>query len=340
MKGFETYLGNIEGLVSSSAKGDKKDDDYIHPALRNMGCVTLVVIREAIAPVVFRNAEQEITDIEIGDEVYVRAVPNKFKYPEKGRGLQILRAYGVGGRLPQNKTFLRKTEKPSDAFDMNTLVFGDSTMHDNRVLPVRAAVNYSDGLSLLPKHLCVDETFHNRAMEDGTLFDAADKKNSESLFTRYFILPGTLMIQVLSTRGKVLPPEGLNHLLLSMGIAGLYGGQTSSTGVNIRSRLVGLYGSKFEQPLTSPYEIVKALKNTVVDKKDANAVIKMLHGMMAEIHEISMKPEELNAYQNKLVKQFEKEDPALKKMYEQAAPKVAELFDSWFGTGKEAGKEK
>jgi len=263
-----------------------------------------------------------------------------FKYPEKGRGLQILRAYGVGGRLPQNKTFLRKTEKPSDAFDMNTLVFGDSTMHDNRVLPVRAAVNYSDGLSLLPKHLCVDETFHNRAMEDGTLFDAADKKNSESLFTRYFILPGTLMIQVLSTRGKVLPPEGLNHLLLSMGIAGLYGGQTSSTGVNIRSRLVGLYGSKFEQPLTSPYEIVKALKNTVVDKKDANAVIKMLHGMMAEIHEISMKPEELNAYQNKLVKQFEKEDPALKKMYEKASPKVAELFDSWFGTGKEAGKEK
>jgi len=41
-----------------------------------------------------------------------------------------------------------------------------------------------------------------------------------------------------------------------------------------------------------------------------------------------------------LVKQFEKEDPALKKMYEKASPKVAELFDSWFGTGKEAGKEK
>ncbi|QTA88206.1 type I-D CRISPR-associated protein Cas7/Csc2 [Desulfonema magnum] len=334
MKRFENYLGNIDHLVSSSPKGEKKGDDYIHPALKNMGSVTIIVIREAIAPVVFRNEEQEITDIEIGEEAYVRAVPNKFKYPEKGRGLQILRAYGVGGRLPQNKTFLRKSEKPSDAFDMNTLVFGDSTMHDNRVLPVRAAVNYSDGLSLLPKHLCVDETFHNRAMEDGTLFDAETGENSVSLFSRHFITPGTLMVQVLSTRGKVLPSEGLDHLLLSMGIAGLYGGQTSTTGVNIRSRIAGVYGAKFERAETSPYEIVKSLRDTDVDKKDGDAVIQAIHTMMAEVHEASMDAEAVGDYQKTLVEQFEKDDPALTEKYEQAAPKVAELFDSWFGTGK------
>jgi len=332
MKRFKDYLGDMEHLVSSSPRGDKKDDDYIHPALKNAGCVTMALVREAIAPVIFRNEEQEITDIEIGEEPHIRAVPNKFKYPEKGRGLQILRVYGAGGRLPQNKTFLRKNEKPSDAFDMNTLVFGDSTTHDNRVLPVRAAVNYSDGLSLLPKHLCVDETFHNRAMEDGTLFDAAEKKNSDNLFTRHFIIPGTLMVQVLSTRGKVLPPEGLDHLLLSMGVAGLYGGQTSTTGVNIRSRIAGIYASRFEHPLASPYEIMKNLGDA--DKKDADAVLGAIHDMMGEHHDVSMDGKTAGAYQKKLVDRFEKDDPALEKQYVEASPKVAELFDSWFGTGK------
>lgn len=339
MKEFAKYLGNIERLVDSSSNGK---DDYIHPALKNIGTVTLVTIREAVAPVVFRNAEQEITDIEFDDETYVRAVPNKFKYAERSRGLQILRAYGVGGRLPQNKTVLQKSQKPSDAFDLNTLVFGDSANHDNRILPVRAAVSYSDGLSLMPKHLCVDETFHNRAMEDGTLFDADQEKNSENLFSRHYILPGTLMVQVLSTRGRVLPPEGLDHLLLSMGIAGLYGGQTAVTGVNIRTHLVGLYGAAFERPLASPYEILKKLNEGPggdLNKKDSSAAIEAIHGIMAPVHDTVMPPEPLQAYQQQLVANFEENNAELKENYIRAAEKTAELFDSWFGTIKGKGKK-
>ena len=332
MKRFHQYLGDMTHLIQTST-GDK-GKEYIHPALKNTGCLTLVMIREAVAPVVFRNAEQEITDIEFNEETYIRAVPNKFKYIEKGRGLQILRAYQVGGKLPQNKTVLRKKQKPSEAYDMNTLVFGDSAVQDNRILPVRAAVNYSDGLSLLPKQLCVDESFHNRAMEDGTLFDAESEKNSDNLFTRFFILPETLMVQVISTRGKVLPPEGFDHLLLSMGLAGAYGGQTSTTGVNIRSRFVGLYGSQFERPQSSPYEIVKALNDADVDKKDAGAVIQAIHKMMKGIHETEMDSKELSDYQQSLIDAFETADSSLETQYKDAEPKIAELFDSWFGTGK------
>jgi len=334
MKRFYPYLGEMNHLVDTTITGDKKTDNYIHPAMKNMGCLTLVLIREAVAPVIFRNAEQEITDIECGDETYIRAVPNKFKYIEKGRGLQILRAYGVGGKLPQNKTVLRKGQKPSEAYDMNTLVFGDSAVQENRILPVKAGLNYSDGLSLLPKPFCVDESFHNRAMEDGTLFDADSKKNSDNLFTRHFILPGTLMVQVISTRGKVLPPEGLDHLLLSIGLAGPYGGQTSTTGVNIRSRIVGLYGSRFERPLASPYEIIKALNQQEIDKKNAVAVITAIHSIMEPIHETSMASNELSEYQQRLLSAFEEEDKGLENQYKEAMPKVANLFDSWFGTGK------
>ncbi|OAD21592.1 CRISPR-associated protein Csc2, partial [Candidatus Thiomargarita nelsonii] len=98
MDRFNPFLGNIDTLFTTT-QGEKKE--YVQPRLKNLGSVSIVLIREAIAPVVFRNSEEEITDIEIsiGDNsnVYVRAVPNKFKYPERGRGLQILRLFKAGG---------------------------------------------------------------------------------------------------------------------------------------------------------------------------------------------------------------------------------------------------
>ncbi|MFO1433031.1 MAG: type I-D CRISPR-associated protein Cas7/Csc2 [Candidatus Competibacteraceae bacterium] len=330
MERFSQYLTTIDQLIQKT-QIDDKGDYYVHPRLKNLGCVSVVLLREAIAPVVFRNAEAEITDIEIDDEVYIRAVPNKFKYPERGRGLQVLRALGIGGRLPQNKTVLYRGQKPSDAFDLNTLVFGDSANHENRVLPVKAAVNYSDALSLLPKHLCVDETFHNRAAEDGTLFDAQSRKNSENLFSRYFIKPGTLLVQVLSTRGRVLPSIGLKHLLLCVGLAGSYGGQTSMTGTNIRTRLVGLYGGRFEQAITSPYELVKAVRGNSEDNlRDPTVVIPALHELLKPVHETVLEPTESQDWLQTLVDDFDTTG-ALADEYCQAAPQVAGLFDQWFG---------
>ena len=331
MKRFADYLGNLDRLTTES-QGEK--NTYIHPALKNLGVVNVVLLREAVAPVVFRNAEQEITDIEINGEAYVRAVPNKFKYPEKNRGMQILRAYGVGGRQPQNKTVFGKKQKISEVYDLNTLVFGDSSVHDSRVLPVKSGVNYSDGLSLLPKFQCVDETFHNRATEDGTLFDAETSKNSDNLFTRHFVVPGTLMVQVLSSQGRLLPPEALDHLLLSIGVAGTYGGQTSVTGTNIRTIIVGVYAAKFERPDTSPYEIVKTLCQSSVDCANAAMICTKLHERLAATHEQSMDGAQATDYRTDLVTRFEKGDSDLESQYQRAAQMVGDLFDNWFGTGK------
>jgi CRISPR-associated protein Csc2 len=331
MKRFANYLGNLNQLTTES-QGEK--GPYIHPALKNLGTVSIVVLREAVAPVIFRNSEQEITDIEINGEAYVRAVPNKFKYPEKNRGMQILRALGVGGKQPQNKTVFGKNQKISDVYDLNTLVFGDSSVHDSRVLPVKSGVNYSDGLSLLPKFHCVDETFHNRAAEDGTLFDAENKKNSDNLFTRHFVVPGTLMVQVLSTQGRLIPSEALDHLLLSIGVAGTYGGQTSVTGTNIRTRMVGIYAAKFERPDTSPYEIVKKLSQNGAQGSAADTVCSKLHEMLAAVHEESMDGRQTTEYLTDLVSRFEKDDSDLKGQYQETAQKVGMLFDNWFGTGK------
>ncbi len=327
MQALTPYLANIEQLTSTSHIDEKKT--YIHPKLKNLGCVSVVLIREAIAPVVFRNAEQEITDIEWLDDLYVRAVPNKFKYIERGRGLQILRALGVGGKQAQNKTVLYKGQKPSAAFDLNTVVFGDSTNDaDKRVLPVRSAVNYSDALSLKPKEQVVDSTFHNRAMEDGTLFDAETKKNSDNLFTRHFIKPGTLMVQTLSTRGQVLPEIGLKHLLLSVGLAGSYGGQTAVTGINIKTHIVGIYADRFEQAISSPYELLKVLADQA--DADLDSIKAVLHTALQAQHSVAIQGDTAQAWQQSLIKAFEQTGSELEQEYKTAEPKVATLFEQWF----------
>ena len=100
---FMPYLnyGNlVEKVVASNGR-----DTYLMPSRRNGGHVAVVLIREIVSPTVFRNAEKEVTEIEDRCGVRrVRATPSKFKFGERGRGLLVLRAWEVGGRLPQNRT--------------------------------------------------------------------------------------------------------------------------------------------------------------------------------------------------------------------------------------------
>ncbi|MBK1649038.1 type I-D CRISPR-associated protein Csc2 [Rhabdochromatium marinum] len=326
MERLNDYLPKLDDLLEKS-QGDK--NAYLHPKRKNLGSVSLVVVREAIAPLVIRNAEQEITDIEFNNETYVRAVPNKFKYPERGRALQILRAMNAGGRYPQNRTAIPKGSKASDSFDLNTLVFGDSANHDSKVLPVRAAVNYSDALSLKPKYLCVGESFHNRGFEDGTLWDADAKKNTDNLFSRHFINPGTLLIQVLSTRGKLLPLIGLKHLLLSVGLAGSYGGQTAVTGINVRSHFVGIYADLFEKAETSPYELIKRIDGAEIT--DVASLTQSIDNLLKPLHKTSIPGTEVQAWVESLIQDFNQPGGALEAEYQKAAQAMVQLFDGWFG---------
>ena len=217
---FSSYLN--DGDLTENVVGANGKNTYVLPARRNAGHLAIAVIREVIAPTVFRNAEEEVTDIEDRDGIRrVRATPSKFKFGERGRGLLVLRAWKVGGRMPQNRTAVGEKMPVGKAFDLNTLVFGDSAMRGTQVLPVKAAVQYSDGLSVKPYRDAVSESFHHRGDETGTLWDAEKKKNTENLFTRHFVLPGTLLVQVLTSSGRQLPPIGLDHLLLSLGLGRL-----------------------------------------------------------------------------------------------------------------------
>ena len=316
----------VEEVVAANGK-----DTYLMPARRNAGHIAIVVTREIVAPTVFRNAEEETTDIEDRDGVRrVRATPSKFKFGERGRGLLVLRTWNVGGRLPQNRTAVGDQMPIRDAFDLNTLVFGDSAMWGTRVLPVKAAVQYSDALSTVPYRESVGESFHHRGDETGTLWDAEAKKNTENLFTRHFVVPGTLLLQVLTSNGRQLPPIGFDHLLLSLGLAGSYGGQTSVTGVNVRTHVAGIFATRLEAPMSSPYELLRELPKAKSVDDLASAVVKR----MSPHYQVHVDANEATAYQRQLVEAFEEDDPDLRKRYEEAAPKIADLFEQHFTSKK------
>ena len=321
------YFNTLDTLVHT-AKGEN-NRTYAQPALKNLGSVAIPVLREVIAPASFRNADPEITEIAISDVRHVRAVANKFKYGERSRGLQVLRLFSAGGAMPQNRTFFDKKDPASKGYDLNTVVFGDSANKDKYVLPVKAAAQYSDAVSLASYQDCVDATFHNRAAEDGTLFDPENKQNSVNLFERHFILPGTLLLQVITFNGKTAPIEALDHLLLSIGLAGAYGGQTSIYGVNVRNHVVGIYAGRFEQPVASPYFAIKALRERAsgIAVEDALAALHELH---EDAYPVAVGAGEISAHQAALIGKVEKNDIELARHYREAQVKIADFFDAWF----------
>ena len=323
---LKPYLGDLDHLLHV-AQGEKAS--YAQPALKHLGAVTLVVLRRVVAPASFRNAEAEVTDIDDAGTRRVRAVANKFKFGERARGLQVLRHFGAGGASPQNKTAFRARERPSAKFDLNTFVFGDSANHGNKVLPVKAATLYSDAISVQPYGDAVDATFHNRAAEDGTLWNAETKANSTNIFERHFVRPGTLLLQTIALNGRTAPIEALEHLLLAMGLAGAYGGGTSIYGINVENLPVGLYAGRFERATASPYEALRRA-GTGFDRDDPAAVVAALRGVMEADHAAAIPGDAVRAEQARLVGLVEADDQGLRARYTETAGKVGAYFDAWF----------
>lgn len=327
MQNFAQFLGDINALTSEVALEKKS---YVQPALKSLGSVTIPLVREVIAPASFRNEQAEVTDIDAAGERRVRAVANKFKYGERQRGLQVLRYFEAGGRFAQNRTELPKGGTAGQAFDLNTVVFGDSTDAAGKVLPVKASALYTDAVSLAPYWEVVGSTFHNRASEDGSLFDAENKKNSNNLFERHFVKPGTILVQTITLNGRTAPVEALEHLLLSIGLAGAYGGQTSINGINVRTHIAGIYAAPLERDLSSPYVILEKLAQRKGAADDAASAVSAIEEMFSAAYPSVLSSADASKAQADLIERLEANDPAMRANYQASQAKIASFFDAWF----------
>lgn len=294
------YLADLESMIEDYL--DENGKVYIAPARKELGVLCIPIVREIIAPATFRQEEPEPLTAVVQGESYVRAGANKFKYAERSRGLQTLRTLRIGGLLPQNRSLIPRGVSAGDYLDLTSFLFGDSANTAGRVLSATAAAKYSCALSTEPEALCVDSTFHNRANEWGTLYDAVNKKNSDNLFDRIFVQPGTLMVQILTFTGKVAPAEIIDFALACLAEPIASGGQTAITGVNVRTHVAGVYGGRFEKAINSPYILLPAVLEALDNEENGSPrsvkdVLKVMHSLFIGEYEKGVSAEQVNAIQ-------------------------------------------
>jgi hypothetical protein len=333
---FETLYAQLARQIQ--ARYELADTPYDIPALPEAQCIVIPLVREAIAPILVRNNDaDEITDMVFEDAQgsrvnRVRIIASKTKGVERRRGAQILRAMGMGGWTAANKAAVPKGKKPGEVFDLNSLVFGDSGMIDEGgkkfVAPIHAAVLYSDAISVQPKREIIHSVFRQGGIaEDGGNFDAEGHQSSNNIFTTYAVNPGALFVQSLVLPGRRLTREGLDHLLLSIGLTGAYGGATAVTGTNLRTRCLGIYWGRLERAVNAPGEMLKAIGAA----RDAEGVVRALEQAFAAAYPHAIARETMEKALDALIGEFESGSPELLARYAAAKDQAAALFDAWFG---------
>lgn len=313
------------------------DKPYDIPALPEAQCIVIPLVREAIAPILVRNNDaDEITDMAFEDAKHtrinrVRIIASKTKGVERRRGAQILRALGMGGWTAANKAAVPKGKKPGEVFDLNSLVFGDSGMIDDGgkkfVAPIHAAVLYSDAISIQPKCDIIHSVFRQGGIaEDGGNFDAENHQSSNHIFTTYAVNPGALFVQCLVLPGRRLTRPALDHLLLSIGLTGAYGGATAVTGTNLRTHCVGIYWGRLERAINAPGEMLKAIGAA----HDTETVLQALEQGFTKEYPHAISKIVLDAALDALIDDFESNSADLIARYATTKTQVAALFDAWF----------
>lgn len=308
------------------------------PQLPQSQCIVIPLVRTSIAPMLIRNNDAELTtDLYLAGTNRIRMIASKTKGVERRRGAQILRMLGIGGFAPANKAFKAKDKPMSEVFDLNTVVFGDSAKGtDKAIYPVHAAVLYSDALSVEAVSRQIDAVFRQGGVyEDGGNFDAENQGTSSNIFTTYSVKAGTRFIQTLVLTGNRITREAFDHLILSIGLAGSYGGATAVTGTNLQTTIAGIYWGKLERPINAPSQILPHLDSNQATE-DIVAIVANLFGRE---YPYGIEPAGVAEYVDELVMHLEQEDAVLIRQYGHGAEQAAQLFDAWF-SGKSSKTEK
>ncbi len=308
------------------------------PRLPQSQCIVLPLVRTSIAPMLIRNNDAELTtDMYLAGMTRIRMIASKTKGVERRRGSQILRMLGIGGFAAANKAFKPKNKPMSTIFDLNTALFGDSAKGTEKAIyPVHAAVLYSDAISVEPVARQIDAIFRQGGVyEDGGTFDAENQGTSSNIFTTYSVKTGTRFVQTLVLTGNRVTREALDHLLLSIGVAGAYGGATAVTGTNLQTTVAGIYWGALERPINAPGQILPHLSSDSTTED----IVSSITDLFGQHYPQGISPADTSEYLTDLVDRLEHEDAALIRQYGHGAEQAAQLFDAWF-TGNTAKSER
>ena len=141
-------------------------------------------------------------------------------------------------------------------------------------------------------------------------------------------------MQSIVATGQRLTRTALDHLLLSVGLAGAYSGATATTGTNSRTHFAGLYWGRCERAINAPQEMLGAIG----EQGDLKDMLDSLGAAFSQAYPNGVDRQSLSNYLRDLVEQFERSDKELLARFAEASQMAASLFNAWFY--RETAKER
>lgn len=236
-----------------------EDDEYIKNRIPRLGQnnpnrIVIGLIRETVAPFINRSTvpDETITaNIGVGENIkeVVEVPARKFKSKEKLLGIRLCKLYGVMDKSYRYNSLddIKQLNNPASAIFGDTLVLGENA--GTGMLPSR--VLYSSSYSVIDKSIITERLTHNALSDNGTMWDAKEGKNRQSLFETEYVVPGTYFPAFLTLIDPT--PEALYFVLATLKETS-YGAQTSITGSNFKNNVVFIMGCHNE-PAISSYTI-------------------------------------------------------------------------------------
>jgi len=235
------------------------DEEYIKNGIPKLAQnspkrIVIGLIRETTGPFINRSTvPDETITMNIGEGENKREVievpARKFKSKEKLLGIRLCKLYGVIDKSYRynNLDNIKQLNNPASAVFGDTLVSGNDA--GQGMLPSR--VLYSSSYSIRDKSLLTERLTHNALSDNGTMWDAKEGKNRQSLFETEYIVPGTYFPSFITLIDPT--PEMLYFVLETLKETS-YGAQTSITGSNFKNNVIFIMGC-YNEPAVSSYTI-------------------------------------------------------------------------------------
>ena len=153
--------------------------------------IDVYLLRRVTGNIIFRNTDRtELTYTTLGNRLHVEVYSRKLKTPERLTGIHILREFNL---LPEGY-FHNALSSIDQLKNPVSVLYGDSVTKEGvNAPPIPSRILYSWALSIERYENVSKEITHNALSEQGTMWDAQEGRQLETLFKNIYMYRGHLL---------------------------------------------------------------------------------------------------------------------------------------------------
>ncbi|WP_302083590.1 type I-D CRISPR-associated protein Cas7/Csc2 [Salinibaculum rarum] len=222
---------------------------------RRKPSVTLILKRDVVTPVLFRNTEDERAEMEeFNNTLHAQVNGEKFVSKERQTGLDLLRSFDDSELIDPEYAYNEPTDM-EETLNLGTLTYGIAGTGDNEFgIKSRVIEGYT---YTTDEYDIMDRETRNAVYESGTMQDE-DHEQSSALFDHVTVDPGNSFVHFLTLEAGT--PAMLAYVLHNVLTTGVYGARETRSGRTIRNNILGVVLSDHTAALSTG-ELLHAYHN-------------------------------------------------------------------------------